>query len=156
MRTKLGRPSQQTLSLIIAISLTLITQTSCHNQSNPAASPPAQTDVWTLQKLSGDLQTVRASDTLANRLVVFLKNQKNDPVSLEPITFTLIDGNGEIFSKLSPDNVSEVKTITGWNGQASANFKYFGPAQGAGQPKIKCSVDKDTLLSVTFTLNTNP
>ncbi len=158
MRTKLGRPSTWPIVLssgILALFM-LAAALGCHDKSNPVTSPPVQGDNWTLQKLSGDLQTVRAADTLTNRLVVYLKDQKNDPVPLEPITFTVIDGNGEVTARLSPDNLAEVKTITGWNGQGSVNFRYFGPASGAGQPQIQCSVDKYPSLTVTFTLHTTP
>jgi hypothetical protein len=120
----------------------------CSSKSNPPTAQKSADD-WTFAKISGDSQTVRASDTLQNRLVVQLNDGLGQPLFNQQIRFELVKGDGEVFAKpVAGAEVTEVLMPTDWLGKAGANFRNFA----AGETLVTATVAAKPLLHVTFTV----
>jgi hypothetical protein len=128
----------------------------CNKKDNPVSSHGPSNlprgEGWTFTKTSGDLQTARIHDTLTNRLVTSLKDANGVAVVYEPVTISLLQGNGQVVVKLSPNSTDEIRTITDNHGLTSANFQFFGDNGGLGTMLVRFQVDSFPTLTQTFTI----
>ena len=107
----------------------------CHNSSGTIDGPVAN-EVTTLQIFSGDNQTGVVGTTLPNPLVVIAKDQNGNPMSGVEVTFSVIQGGG---------NVSPAQDTTDASGKAQTILT-LGATPGENQVKAQSGN-----LTVTFT-----
>lgn len=100
--------------LIIVLWVLVLGLVSCGRDDESTGSVP-DASAWTIEKVSGDLQSTSAYDTLDHRLVVQLKDGLKKDLRNHQIMFFLVSGNGEVFARpangLAP---LEVNMPTGW------------------------------------------
>lgn len=103
--------------------------------------------VPTIAKVSGDNQTSLPGSTLANPLVVQVKDSAGNPQSGVTVNFTVTSGGGSV----SPNSA-----VTDSNGLASTSFT-LGSVVGATNPVTNIvSCTASGIGSVTFTATANP
>ena len=122
----------------------------CESEQREINSPGAG-DNWIFSKFSGDNQSLELHDTLTQRLTVQLKMLNGTPIKNESILFKLVEGSGNVFKPTVGNDYLDLKTITDFEGKASAQFLNFGDSNVVS--KVQAEVLSDSSLMVVFTIN---
>ncbi|MCH7689851.1 MAG: hypothetical protein IIA17_02245 [candidate division Zixibacteria bacterium] len=122
----------------------------CESEQSEINSPGAG-DNWIFSKFSGDNQSLELHDTLTQRLTVQLKMLNGTPIKNESILFKLVEGSGNVFKPTVGNDYLDLKTITDFEGKASAQFLNFGDSNVVS--KVQAEVLSDSSLMVVFTIN---
>jgi hypothetical protein len=136
--------------LICSLSLFWILAFTLSGCSNEEKAPTAQKSAenWTFEKVSGDGQSARVSDTLKSRMMVQLKDGLGEPIFNQAIHFDITSGYGQVFAKpVTTTNTYEVYMPTDWSGKAGVNIQVFG----AGMSTIVAIVVSHPTMQVVFT-----
>ena len=137
---------------ILLLSATSFVLVTCTTDKNAVTSPSLPGGKpWSFVITSGNFQIIRPFDSLTHRIEVTLTDSGRQPVAREAVDFNLLRGNAEVFAKISPDNKTDVRTVTDGEGRASVNLKHFGPISG-DTCMVQAIIESDTSLAVTFTI----
>ena len=125
----------------------------CESTEREINSPGAG-DNWIFTKFSGDNQTLALHDTLTQMLTVQLKMLNGTPVKNESILFKLVEVSGNVYKSAVGSEYVGLKTITDFEGKASAQFLNYG-GDSLGVSRVSAEVMSEPSLVVVFTINTN-
>ena len=137
--------------IIILALLFVLVLWGCDFEEEKMINSPGAGDNWIFSKFSGDNQTLALHDTLPQRLTVQLKMLNGTPIKKESVLFKLVEGNGNVFKPTVGSEYFDLKTITDFEGKASAQFLNF--IVGAGVSRVSAVVLSDSSLVFVFTIN---
>ncbi|MEO8334294.1 MAG: Ig-like domain-containing protein [bacterium] len=114
----------------------------------------AVTGAATITANAGDNQTATVFTTVAIAPSVFVKDNNNNPISGQSVTFAVASGNGTITGATTTTNASGIATVGSWTlgGTAGANTLTATSAGSIGSP-VTFTATGTADVAQTMTLN---
>lgn len=138
----------KSLSLILFGTIILGSFSGCDKEK--PAQPKGDRSAWTFRKISGDNQTVRVYDTLANRMVVELMDGLGEPVVNEQLRYEVMSGSGAVTAKpVVAASPAEVMIPTDFLGRAAVSLRCYDTSVITVQVAVVSRPELDVQFSET-------